>query len=56
MTVLPSNLLLRNAVLTLYTSNRLENLADRLSEVLKTRLPSPLTPEIVLVQSQGMEK
>ena len=42
--------------LTLYTSNRLENLADRLAEVLKTPLPSPLTPEIILVQSQGMEK
>ena len=42
--------------LTLYTGNRLENLADRLAEVLKTPLPSPLTPEIILVQSQGMEK
>jgi exodeoxyribonuclease V gamma subunit len=42
--------------LTLYTGNRLENLADRLARVLKTPLPSPLTPEIILVQSQGMEK
>jgi exodeoxyribonuclease V gamma subunit len=44
------------AGLTLFTGNRLENLAERLSEVLKTPLPSPLTPEIVLVQSQGMGK
>ncbi|RPH87536.1 MAG: hypothetical protein EHM75_05225 [Desulfobacteraceae bacterium] len=44
------------AGLTLYTGNRLENLAERLSEVLKTPLPSPLTPEIILVQSQGMGK
>ncbi len=42
--------------LTLYTSNRLENLADRLAEVLRLPPPSPLTPEIILVQSQGMEK
>jgi exodeoxyribonuclease V gamma subunit len=42
--------------LTLYTGNRLENLADRLAEVLNIPPPSPLTPEIILVQSQGMEK
>ena len=42
--------------LLLYTSNRLENLADLLAEVLKTPLPGPLTPEIILVQSRGMER
>ena len=42
--------------LTLYTSNRLEKLADLLAGVLKTPLPSPLTPEIILVQSRGMER
>ena len=42
--------------LILYTSNRLENLAELLGDVLKTPPPSPLTPEIILVQSRGMEK
>jgi exodeoxyribonuclease V gamma subunit len=42
--------------LTLYNSNRLEKLADLLAGVLKTPLPSPLTPEIILVQSRGMER
>ncbi|MFH1241715.1 MAG: exodeoxyribonuclease V subunit gamma, partial [Pseudomonadota bacterium] len=44
------------ASLRLFTSNRLEVLAQRLCEVLKTPLASPLAPEIVVVQSRGMER
>lgn len=40
----------------LYTSNRLEILADHLAEVLSTPLSSPLIPEIIVVQSKGMER
>ncbi|MDZ7336310.1 MAG: exodeoxyribonuclease V subunit gamma [candidate division KSB1 bacterium] len=40
----------------LYTSNRLEMLAEKLAEVLRVPLASPLTPEIVVVQSKGMER
>ena len=39
----------------LHASNRLEVLAERLAEVLATPLGSPLSPEIVVVQSKGME-
>lgn len=42
--------------LKLYTSNRLEILADRLAEVLDTPLASPFDPEIIVVQSKGMER
>ncbi|MBI5584655.1 MAG: exodeoxyribonuclease V subunit gamma [Deltaproteobacteria bacterium] len=42
--------------LVLYTSNCLEILADRLVEVLGEPLVSPLEPEIILVQSRGMER
>ncbi len=42
--------------LRLFTSNRLEILADALAEVLTKPLPSPLDEEIILVQSQGMER
>lgn len=41
--------------LTLYTSNRLENLAKKLTEVLKTPL-DPMEPETILVQSGGMQR
>lgn len=44
------------AGLRLYTSNRLEVLADRLAEVLASPLGSPLSQEIVVVQSRGMER
>jgi exodeoxyribonuclease V gamma subunit len=42
--------------LRLYTSNRMETLADLLSQVLRTPLPSPLEQEIIVVQSVGMER
>ncbi len=41
---------------TLHTSNRLEVLVERLSETLRQPLQRPLEPEIVVVQSQGMER
>ena len=42
--------------LRLYTSNRLENLAEALSECIRQPLRSPLKPETILVQSQGMAR
>jgi exodeoxyribonuclease V gamma subunit len=42
--------------LNLYTSNRLEVLAEKLAEVLSKPLALPLQQEIVLVQSKGMER
>lgn len=42
--------------LRLHTSNRMEILADLLSEVLREPLPSPLDQEIIVVQSTGMER
>ena len=39
-----------------FTSNRLEILADQLAEVLGQPLPSPFDPEIIVVQSKGMER
>lgn len=41
--------------LTLYTSNRLEVLADELAGVLR-RPGDPLKPDIIIVQSRGMER
>ena len=38
----------------LHASNRLENLAELLAEVLKTPL-DPMKPETILVQSGGMQ-
>lgn len=40
----------------LHHSNRLERLGDALAELLATPLSSPLVPEIVLVQSNGMAR
>jgi len=40
----------------IFTSNRLEILADQLSRVLREPQPSPFDPEIVVVQSKGMER
>ena len=42
--------------LRLYTSNRLENLAEALAEGVRRPLRSPLDPETILVQSQGMAR
>ena len=42
--------------LHLYTSNRLEILAEKLAEVLRGPLSSPLQSEIIVVQSKGMER
>jgi len=39
----------------LYTGNRLELLSERLARILKTPLPDPFQPDIVMVQSKGME-
>jgi exodeoxyribonuclease V gamma subunit len=44
------------AGLFLYTSNRMEILAEHLAQIIRTPLPSPLSPEIVVVQSRGMER
>ena len=44
------------AGLNRYTGNRLEILTDRLAECIRSPLSSPLTPEIVVVQSKGMER
>ena len=43
-------------MLRLHTSNRLETLAGRLAETLRRPLHSPLQPEVVVVQSQGMAR
>ncbi|OPY64318.1 MAG: RecBCD enzyme subunit RecC [Syntrophorhabdus sp. PtaU1.Bin050] len=40
----------------LYTSNRLESLCDALAGVVGEPLPSPLTSEVIIVQSRGMER
>jgi len=43
-------------MLRLHTSNRLEALVAKLAEVVQTPLSSPLQPELVMVQSQGMAR
>ncbi|MFC1811837.1 exodeoxyribonuclease V subunit gamma [Thermodesulfobacteriota bacterium] len=42
--------------LNVYSSNRLEILAERLARIVKTPLASPLEPEVIVVQSRGMER
>ena len=44
------------AGLTLHTGNRLEVLASRLADTLDVPLGSPMEPEIIIVQSKGMER
>ncbi len=42
--------------LKLFTSNRLETLADELAGVIRTPLASPFDKEVLVVQSRGMER
>jgi exodeoxyribonuclease V gamma subunit len=42
--------------LNVFFSNRLEIIAEQLARIVGTPLSSPLTPEIIVVQSQGMER
>lgn len=42
--------------LSILTSNRMEVLIERLAEMLRVPLASALTPEIIIVQSRGMER
>jgi exodeoxyribonuclease V gamma subunit len=42
--------------LFIFTSNRMEVLAERLAEVLRTARTSAMTPETIIVQSRGMER
>ena len=42
--------------LNICTSNRMENLVGALSDVLKKPLSSPFTPELIVVQSAGMQR
>mgnify|MGYP006286083951 CR=1 FL=1 len=42
--------------LRLYTGNRLEDLVDLLAELLRDPLTDPLEPELIVVQSRGMER
>lgn len=42
--------------LTVYTSNRMEQLADALAETVRVPLPSPLASEVIVVQSAGMQR
>jgi exodeoxyribonuclease V gamma subunit len=40
----------------LYTSNKLEKLADQLADIVRKPLSSPFKPEVIVVQSPGMER
>jgi exodeoxyribonuclease V gamma subunit len=42
--------------LRIFSSNRLELLAEKLAQLLREPLRSPLEPELVVVQSKGMER
>jgi exodeoxyribonuclease V gamma subunit len=42
--------------LRIYTSNRMENLVEALASVLSEPLASPFTPEMIVVQSKGMQR
>jgi exodeoxyribonuclease V gamma subunit len=42
--------------LHIHISNRMEILTQKLAGIVRTPLPSPLTPEIIIVQSRGMER
>ena len=42
--------------LNIYTSNRIENLVDALSSLLGNPLSSVFTPEVIVMQSKGMQR
>ena len=42
--------------LKIYTSNYMEILAEQLARTVREPLSSPLSPEIIVVQSRGMER
>ena len=42
--------------LKIYTSNHMEILAERLAQIVREPLSSPFSPEIIVVQSRGMER
>ena len=42
--------------LNIYISNRLEILAEKLAGIVRDPLPDPVAPEIIVVQSSGMER
>ena len=42
--------------LNVFTSNRMEILAEQLAQIVREPLSSPLSPEIIIVQSKGMER
>ena len=42
--------------LNLHTSNRLDILAGQLARIMAVPLASPLTPEVIVVQSRGMQR
>lgn len=42
--------------LTIYTSNRMEHLVGALAEVLAVPPADPLTPELIVIQSRGMQR
>jgi len=42
--------------LNIFTSNYMETLAEQLALIVRTPLSSPLSPEIIVVQSRGMER
>jgi len=42
--------------LSIFFSNRLEILAEQLAQIVRIPLSSPLSPEIIVIQSRGMER
>jgi exodeoxyribonuclease V gamma subunit len=42
--------------LNIFTSNHMETLAEQLAFIVRTPLSSPFSPEIIVVQSKGMER
>jgi exodeoxyribonuclease V gamma subunit len=42
--------------LNIFTGNRMEILAEQLARIVREPLPSPLSPEIIVVQSMGMAR